>query len=307
MSNDTSLRRVAITGSRGLIGSELVPFLLGRGHEVVRFVRGEAAPAGDGSASVRWDPEQPTDPMSLEGVDAVVHLAGESIAGGRWSDERKRRILESRTGPTRRLAEAVAALNRKPRVFLSASAIGIYGDRGDEELDESSQAGSGFLADVCQRWEAAAGPAAAAGVRVANARLGIVLSPKGGALAAQLPAFRFGAGAVLGHGRQWVSWITMNDLVRAFHHALTTTGLPGPVNFVAPHPVTNREFGRTLAKVLRRPFLMTLPAAALRVLFGEVADAAMLASARVRPRRLLDSGFAFDHPHLEDGLRALLS
>jgi uncharacterized protein (TIGR01777 family) len=241
MSNDTFPRRVAVTGSRGLIGSELVPFLLGRGHEVVRFVRGEAGPAGDGSASVRWDPERPVDPKSLEGVDAVVHLAGESIATGRWSAERKRRILESRTEPTRRLAEAVAALDRKPRVLLCASAIGIYGDRGDEELDESSPVGSGFLADVCQQWEWATGPAAAAGVRVVNARLGIVLTPKGGALAAQLPAFRFGAGAVLGHGRQWVSWITMTDLVRAFHHALTAADLSGPGNLVAPHPLTNRE------------------------------------------------------------------
>jgi uncharacterized protein (TIGR01777 family) len=305
MSNDAFPRRVAITGSRGLIGSELVPHLIGRGHEVVRLVRGDVKPMGDGTSSVGWDPEKPVDPKSLEGVDAVVHLAGENIAERRWSTERKQRIRESRTGPTRRLAEAVAALDRKP-AFISASAIGIYGDRGDEEVDESSAAGSGFLADVCKEWEAATKPASTAGVRVINARIGIVLTPKGGALGAQLPAFRFGAGAVLGGGQQWVSWITISDLVRAFHHALVTEELSGPVNLIAPHPVTNREFGRTLAKVLRRPFLMTLPGVALRLMFGEMADAAMLASTRVRPRQLLDTGFAFDHPQLGPALRALL-
>lgn len=305
MSSDAFPRRVAVTGSRGLIGSELVPHLVGRGHEVVRLVRGAAEPMSDGTSSVSWDPETPVDPRSLDGVDAVVHLAGENIGAGRWTEERKRRIRESRTGPTRRLAEAVAALDRKP-VLLSASAIGVYGDRGDEELDESSPAGAGFLADVCKQWEVATEPAAAVGARVVNTRIGIVLTPKGGALGAQLPAFRFGAGAVLGSGRQWVSWITINDLVRAFHHALTTANLSGPLNLVAPHPVTNREFGRTLAKVLRRPFLMTLPVPVLRVLFGEVADDAMLASTRVSPRKLLDGGFAFDHPHLEEGLRSLL-
>jgi uncharacterized protein (TIGR01777 family) len=299
---------VAVTGSRGLIGSELVPALTADGHEVVRLVRGQAepSPANDGTTSVGWDPEKPVDPRSLAGVDAVVHLAGENIAAGRWTAERKRRIRESRTGPTRRLAEAIAAAEPRPRVFLSASAVGIYGDRGDEELDESSAPGAGFLADVCREWEAATEPASAAGVRVVNARIGIVLTPKGGALAAQLPAFRLGAGAVLGGGRQWVSWITINDLGRAVRYCLTTDALAGPVNLVAPHPVTNREFGRTLAKVLRRPFLLTLPAAVLRVMFGKVADEAMLASTRVRPRRLLESGFAFDHPHLENGLRSLL-
>ncbi|HET6572446.1 MAG TPA: TIGR01777 family oxidoreductase [Fimbriiglobus sp.] len=305
MSSDVFPRRVVVTGSRGLIGAELVPHLLGRGHEVVRFVRGDVKPLDDGTTAVSWDPEGAVDPRSLEGVDAVVHLAGESIAAGRWTAERKRRILESRTGPTRRLAEAVAALDRKP-AFLSASAVGVYGDRGDEELNESSAAGSVFLADLCKQWEAATEPASAAGARVVHARIGIVLTPKGGALGAQLPAFRFGAGAVLGGGQQWVSWITITDLVRAFHHALVTEDLAGPVNLVAPHPVTNREFGRTLARVLRRPFLMTLPAPVLRVLFGEAADEALLTSLRVRPRKLLDTGFAFDHPHLEAALRALL-
>jgi uncharacterized protein (TIGR01777 family) len=302
MSHDASIRRVAVTGSRGLIGSELVPSLAADGYDVVRFVRGRA----DHPTSVSWDPEQPVDPRLLDGIDAVVHLAGENIGSGRWSDELKRRILESRTGPTRRLAEAVAAAQRRPRVLLSASAIGIYGDRGDEVVDESSAHGTGFLADVCKQWEAATEPAAAAGVRVVHLRIGMVLSPKGGALGKQLTAFRLGAGAVLGGGRQWVSWIAMNDLVRAIRHCLVTGAVSGPVNLVAPHPVTNREFGRTLARVLRRPFLLTLPAAVLRLMFGELADA-MLASTRVAPRRLLDTGFAFDHPQLEGALRVLLT
>jgi uncharacterized protein (TIGR01777 family) len=300
--------KVAITGSRGLIGSELAPFLVANGHEVARFVRGrvEASNPNDGTTSVNWGPDKPVDPGSLRGVDAVVHLAGENIGSGRWTAERKQRILDSRTGPTRRLAEAIATAEPRPKAFVSASAIGIYGDRGDEELDEPSPPGTGFLADVCKEWEAATGPASAAGVRVVHARIGIVLAPKGGALGKQLPAFRLGAGAVLGNGRQWVSWITINDLIRAIHHALMTDELSGPVNLVAPHPVTNREFGRTLAKVLRRPFVMTLPAAVLRLLFGELADEAMLASARVRPRLLLESGFAFNHPHLKGGLRFVL-
>ncbi len=306
MSSDASIRRVAVTGSRGLIGSELVPLLLSHGYEVVRLVRGDVKPTGDGTSSVSWDPERPVDPKCLEGVDAVVHLAGENVASGRWTAERKRRIRESRTGPTRRLAEAIAALDRKPRVLASASGMGIYGNRGDEELDESSAPGTGFLADVCKQWEAATEPASAAGVRVVNTRIGVVLSPKDGALAKQLPAFRLGAGAVLGSGRQWVSWITLRDVVRAMHHALTTDGLSGPVNLTAPHPVTNREFGRTLARVLRRPFLMTLPTPALRLMFGEIADEALLTSIRVRPRRLLDTGFAFEDPRLEEALRVLL-
>jgi uncharacterized protein (TIGR01777 family) len=191
-------------------------------------------------------------------------------------------------------------------VFVSASAVGVYGDRGDEELDESSPPGTGFLADVCKQWEAATEPAARAGVRVVNARIGIVLTAKGGALGKQLPAFRVGAGAVLGSGKQWVSWITLDDLIAAVRHCLTTDSLSGPVNLVAPQAVTNREFGRTLARVLRRPYLLTLPAVALRVLFGEVADDAMLASTRVAPRRLIESGFAFEHPRLEEALRCLL-
>jgi uncharacterized protein (TIGR01777 family) len=297
---------VAVTGSRGLVGTELTHFLTTGGYPVVRFVRGDPKPAAwdDGTRSVKWDPDAAVDPSALEGVGAVVHLAGENIGAGRWNESRKRLIRESRTGPTRRLAEAAAKAGVK--VLVSASAVGVYGDRGDEELDESSPPGPGFLADVCKAWEEATEPAERAGVRVVHLRIGIVLSPKGAALGEQLPAFRAGAGAVLGTGKQWLAWITVNDLVGAVHHALVTEPLAGPVNATAPHPATNREFGRTLARVLRRPYLMTLPRPALRLTFGEFADATLLASMKARPRKLEASGFAFDHPELEPALRFLL-
>ncbi len=296
---------VAVTGSRGLIGSELCHFLTTGGHAVVRLVRGEPTkpPFDDGTIQRQWNPHV-SDPASLAGVDAVVHLAGENIADGRWSAAKKRAIRESRVGPTLRLAEAVARAGVK--VLVSGSAVGIYGDRGDEELTDSARTDGGFLADLGAEWEAAAEPAAVAGARVVHPRTGVVLSPKGGALAKQLPAFQAGGGAVLGGGRQWVPWIGIQDMVGALHHLLMTDTLSGPVNCVAPTPVTNRDFGRTLARVLRRPYLLTVPAPALRLLFGELADAALLASTRAVPERLLDSGFAFDHPTLEAALRSVL-
>lgn len=302
---------VGITGSRGLIGSDLARFLAAGGHPVTRFVRGNVKKTAvdDGTTSRPWNPETAVDPRSFDGLDAVVHLAGDGIADGRWSAAKKARIRDSRVGPTRRLAEAVAASYRatgRPRVLVSGSAIGVYGDTGDREVDEDSPAGTGFLADVGREWEAATEPAQAAGVRVVRLRTGVVLSPKGGALAKQLPAFRAGGGAVLGGGDQWVSWITIGDAVGAIHHALTRESVRGPVNLVAPGAVTNRVFGRVLAKVLRRPYLLTLPAPALRVAFGELADAALLASTRVAPRRLTESGFAFDHPDLAAALKFVL-
>jgi len=300
---------VAVTGSRGLIGSELVPFLAAAGHAVVRLVTGPVkSPPDDGTRWVGWDPAAGPDPAVLAGCDAVVHLAGENVAEGRWTEAKKRRILDSRAVPTRRLAEAIASLpaGRRPGVFVSASAIGFYGDRGDEELTEDSPRGAGFLADVCKAWEEAAAPAAAAGVRVVHPRIGVVLSPKGGALGAQLPAFRLGLGAVLGSGRHWLSWIAVDDTVRALHHCLTTEALAGPVNLTAPHPVTSRAFTKALGRVLGRPAVMWLPRFALRLMFGEIADAGLLASLRVLPRRLLDTGFAFGHAELEPALRALL-
>ena len=299
---------VAVTGSRGLIGSELCHFLTTGGHAVVRLVRGEPTPPAfdDGTTQRPWNPDADVDPATLDGVDAVVHLAGENIAGGRWTAARKRAIRDSRIGPTRRLAEAIGRMGRKPAVFVSASAVGIYGDRGDEVLADGATTGTGFLAGVGAEWEAAAEPAAVAGVRVVHPRTGVVLSPKGGALAKQLPAWKAGGGAVVGTGRQWVPWVGINDMVGALHHLLMTESLAGPVNCVAPQPVTNREFGRVLATVLRRPYLLTLPAPALRLMFGELADAALLASTRAVPTRLLDSGFTFDHPTLAAALRSVL-
>ncbi|MBX9622505.1 MAG: TIGR01777 family oxidoreductase [Gemmataceae bacterium] len=301
--------KVAVTGSRGLIGSELAAFLTTGGHAVTRLVSGGADPAADdGARAVPWDPREEVNPAALADHDAVVHLAAENIAEGRWTAAKKDRIRQSRTVPTRHLAETVAVLPpaRRPKVFVSASAVGVYGDRGDEVLTEESEPGGGLLADVCREWEAAAEPAAAAGVRVVNVRFGVVLSPKGGALAKQLPAFRAGAGATLGSGRQWLSWVAVGDAVGAVHHTLMTDGLTGPVNVAAPNPVTNRAFTKTLGRVLGRPAVLWVPRPALRVLFGEVADAALLASQRAVPDALTASGFAFDHPELEGALRFVL-
>ena len=304
--------KIAITGSRGLIGSNLALFLATGGHTVVRLVSGSDSvkppPFDDGTHYVGWNPQAPTDPALLDGCDAVIHLAADAIAEGKWTPAKRKQIIESRTIPTRLLAEAIAALPpaRRPRVLLSASGIGVHGDRGDEMLTEDSPPGSGFLADVCKVWEAATAPASAAGVRVVHLRIGVVMTPKGGALGKQLLAFRAGVGAVLGTGKQWVPWIGVNDVVGAIHHCLMTDELAGPVNLVAPHPVPNREFTKTVGRVLRRPAFVWLPRFALKAMFGDIADAALLASMRAVPRKLLDTGFAFDHADLEPALRFLL-
>jgi uncharacterized protein len=301
--------KITITGSRGLIGSELALFLATGGHEVTRLLTSPPREQGhDGTRSILWHSREPVDPSVLDGCDAVIHLASESIADGRWNEAKRKRIVESRTMPTRFLAEAIAALppERRPKVFLSASAVGIYGDRGDEVLTEESETGAGFLADVCKVWEEATAPVEAAGLRVVHLRIGAVLAPKGGALGKQLSAFRAGAGAALGSGRQWFPWITVTDAVGAIHHCLQTESLGGPVNLMAPNPVSNRGFAKTLGRVLWRPVFLRLPRAALRALFGDIADAVLLASMRGTPRKLLDTGFTFDHPALETGLRFLL-
>jgi uncharacterized protein len=294
---------VVVTGSRGLVGSALVPFLTTGGHRVTRLVRG--APTNSDEAA--WDPARGvTEPSRLEGADAVVHLAGANIAAGRWTPARKAEIRQSRVEGTRSLCEALARLAHPPTVFVSASAVGFYGDRGAETLTEESAGGTGFLADVCREWEAAAAPASQAGIRVVNLRFGMILSPAGGALRKMLLPFRLGMGGCIGDGRQVTSWIALDDAIGAVYHALCEGSVRGPVNAVAPGPVTNAEFTRILARVLCRPALVPLPAFAARLLFGEMADALLLAGARVMPARLQASGYRFRFPELEGALRHLL-
>jgi len=294
------LPSVLISGATGLIGSALASALAGAGYTVRRLVRGERQQRpGD----VLWDPAAGRlDRRAIEGVDAVVHLAGEPIAQ-RWTAAAKQRIRESRVRGTELLATTVAALTRPPRVMVSGSAMGIYGDRGDEVLDENSPLGSGFLADVAREWEAASFPAARAGVRVVHIRTGLVLSARGGALAKLLLPFRLGVGGRVGSGRQWVSWIALDDTVGAIRHAMSTEALYGAVNLAAPNPATNAELTTTLATVLRRPAVFPVPAPVLRLAFGEMGAATVLASQRMRPRRLAETGYVFRHPVLEGALR----
>lgn len=297
--------RVLISGSTGLVGSALIPLLATGGHTVVRLVRPGSA-AVDGT-TVRWDPSSGSvDTARLEGLDAVVHLAGESVAGRRWTAARKERIRASRVDGTRLLGEVLTRLSRRPQVLACASAVGFYGSRGGEILREESPPGNDFLAGVCTEWEAAAQVAARAGIRVVNLRFGVILSPAGGALAKMLLPFRLGAGGILGDGRQYVSWVAIDDAVGAILHVLGTESLRGPVNVVAPRPVTNRELTKTLGRVLGRPTILPMPAFAARVVFGEMADALLLASQRVEPARLRASGYRFRFPELEGALRHLL-
>ncbi|MFL5581013.1 MAG: TIGR01777 family oxidoreductase [Gemmatimonadaceae bacterium] len=292
--------RVAVSGSTGLIGTALVESLRADGHGVVRLVRG-SVPAG--SDDVVWDPMRDAlHPDALDGVDAVVHLAGESIAE-RWTDEHRRRIVDSRVRGTSLLARTLAGLARPPRVLVSASAVGIYGDGGDRVLDESTATGTGFLADVARAWEGAADPARAAGIRVAHPRFGIVLSPRGGMIARLMLPFRLGVGGRVGSGRQWQSWVALHDTVRAIRFIIDVEALAGPVNVTSPYPVTNEELARTLARVLGRPSFAFVPAFALRLAFGEMAEEVLLAGQRVAPKQLLDAGFQFHHPVLEEALR----
>lgn len=292
--------KLLISGSTGLIGEALVAAAMGRGHEITRLSRGNAVTA----PRVLWDPVTGEIPLRLlEGFDAVVHLAGESIAAGRWTAARKKRIRDSRIYGTANLVRALTSLERPPKIFLSASAIGFYGDRGDDVLAEDSVAGEGFLPSVCREWEAAADPLRAAGARVVHARFGIVLSRKGGALPRMLLPFRLGLGGPIGNGRQWWSWVALPDVVESLLHMLENGALAGPVNVTAPVAVTNREFTGTLGRVLRRPTLFPMPAFAARLALGEMASALLLASARVEPRRLAQSGFTFRFPDLGTALK----
>ena len=295
---------VAVSGASGLIGAALVSSLEAQGHRAIRLVRRMPRPDED---ALRWDPSTGVlTPAGPSVADAVVHLAGDSILGLRWTAEKKRRIRESRTTATRRLVQTLTRLANPPAVLVSASGIGYYGSRGDEVLTEDSRPGTGFLADLARDWEAATATAIARGIRVVNLRLGVVLSARGGALATMLTPFRMGLGGVIGDGAQWMSWIALDDVIGAIRHALTTDALRGPVNTVAPAPVTNADFTRTLGRVLGRPTLIPLPALAARLALGEMADELALVSQRVMPARLLASGFAFRRPTLEDALRAAL-
>lgn len=298
--------RIAVSGSSGLIGSALCRSLAGDGHEVVRIVRPGSSTSGP---TVEWDLERRTmDAAGLEGVDAVVHLAGEPIGAKRWTAEQKARVMDSRRVSTRLLAETLAGLDGGPRVLVSGSAIGYYGDRGDEVLTETSGPQPGlFLSDVCVEWEAAARPAVDAGLRVAFCRTGIVLDRAEGALAKLLPLFRLGLGGKMGKGTQWMSWIALADEVAALRFLLDTEGASGPFNLTAPNPATNAELSKTLAKVLGRPSVVPVPAFGPKLLLGsELADQLLFASQRVAPAALDAAGFAFQHPSLEGALRAVL-
>ncbi len=295
---------VLISGASGLIGSHLVQAASSSGHHVTRLVR---RPPSPGTGEVRWDPAAGIlNPQELEGMDAVVHLSGESLDAGRWTQERKARLRESRVRSTSVLCGALARLGRKPRVLATASAVGYYGDRGDETLREEGPPGLGFLPTLARDWEAAAARAAEAGIRVVNLRMGIVLSASGGALRKMLPLFRLGLGGRLGSGRQFWSWIQIEDVGGAFLHALRTDVLHGAVNAASPNPVRNAEFTSTLGRVLGRPTALAVPPFALRVVLGEMADEALLSSARAAPARLQSTGFVFRFPRLEEALRHTL-
>ena len=295
--------KIVISGASGLIGTQLVTSLKSSGHEVVQLVRRSAA-----AGQIMWDPKSgKLDPASLEGCDAVIHLSGAGIGDKRWSDAYRKEILDSRTATTLLLANTIASLQRKPSVFLSGSAIGIYGARGDEQLTETSAHGTGFLADVCKQWEAAAKPAIDAGVRTVFLRTGIVLSPKGGALKKLLPLFRLGIGGKFGNGKQWQSWISMDDEVASIIHLLTAN-VSGAVNLTAPQPVTNAEFTKVLARVVKRPAIVPVPTFAPKILLGgELADALLFTGQRVIPQALTASGYVFKHSTLESALRSLLT
>jgi uncharacterized protein len=295
---------VVVTGSSGLIGTALQGALERAGHRLVPMVRSEAS-----TDAIHWDPDRgDIDAGGLEGVGAVVHLAGEGIGNRRWNEAHKAKIKESRSRGTSLLAQTLAKLNKAPKVLVSGSAVGYYGDRGDEVLTESSRPGSDFLAGVCTTWEAATAPAKEAGIRVAHIRTGIVLSGRGGVLPKMLLPFKFGAGGKLGSGRQWVSWIAVEDEVGAIVHLLGDDSLSGPFNLTAPNPLTNADMTKAIGKVLHRPTFVPAPAFALKTALGaEMAQELLLVSQRALPTRLLDTGYTFRHPEFEDALRTALT
>jgi len=293
--------KILVSGVSGPIGAALLPSLKTSGWSVVRLVRGAATSNGQ----ITWDPATPLSPQSVSGFDAVIHLAGESIFG-RWTAGKKAKIRESRVAGTFNLASALAQAEEKPKVFVSGSAIGYYGNRGDEDLTEESPPGTGFLAEVCQEWEEATMPAVQADIRTAHLRTGIVLSRKGGALGAMLLPFKLGLGGRTGDGRQWMSWIDVRDMVGAIHHILKNDLVQGPVNMVARKPVTNSEFASTLASALSRPAVFPMPAFAARLAFGEMGEELLLGSQKVEPHKLISSGYPFRFRDLKASLESLL-
>lgn len=294
--------RVAIAGASGLVGSALIPVLQDLGAQITRLVRSKPKPG-----EMEWHPNQ--DEVSagkLEGFDVVINLAGENIAGGRWTDDQKRKIRDSRVNGTHLLSEAIAKLTKKPRAFICASATGIYGDRDDETLDEQSDSGGGFLAGVCREWEKATEPASKAGVRVVNLRFGPILAREGGMLAKLLTPFKMGMGGKVGSGKQFISWVAIEDAVQAIKLAIEDASIHGPLNIVSPNPVTNEEFTKTLGHVLNRPTALAMPAFAARLAFGEMADEMLLASQKVIPKKLKQLGYQFAYPNLDGALRHYL-
>ena len=294
--------KILVSGSHGLVGKALTTSLVNAGHEIVSLVRQSA-----NDSEIEWHPNQgKIIGQQLEGFDVVVHLAGESIASGRWTEEKKKKIRESRVKGTELLSSALARLSQPPAMFISASAIGFYGSRGDELLTEKSAPGEGFLPEVCVAWEKATGQAEAKGIRTIHTRFGIILDEKGGALERMLTPFRMGVGGKVGNGNQWMSWIALDDVIGALTFLIDEPGSDGPVNFTAPNPVTNADFTEALGNVLSRPTLFSVPAFAARLAFGEMADELLLSSAKVEPERLKESGYQFKHPELSSALKAIL-
>ena len=307
MADIKSQPTVLVTGASGLLGTQLVAALEADGKQVLRAVRRPV----QNDQELTWDPAAKTiDRDKLErlagGLDAVIHLAGANVAGKRWTPAYKKLLIDSRVDGTTLIAETIAALDRKPRVFACASAIGYYGDRGNAELDESAACGDSYLPELCMQWERSCQPARDAGIRTANMRIGVVLSAEGGALKQMLTPFKLGGGGILGNGRQFFSWITLDDVVRAIQFVVANESIAGPVNLVTPNPVTNRELTKTLGRVLSRPTVLPMPAFAAKLLFGDMADALLLASARVVPKSLTEAGFECRHSELEPALRELL-
>ncbi len=296
-----NMARVLVSGVSGPIGTALIPSLKSSGARISRLTRKGATHSAQDEQFIPWDPTQPIAPDAVSGFDAVVHLAGESIVG-RWTEAKKKEIRNSRVNGTTNLARALAQAKDKPRVFICSSAIGYYGDRGNEILNEASASGTGFLSEVCVEWERAASAAAEAGIRTICMRTGVVLSPKGGALGKMLTPFRMGVGGRIGNGQQWMSWVDVQDVVGAIHHMLRTDLLLGPVNMVAPRPVTNAEFTGTLASVLSRPAIFPVPSFIVKVAFGEMGETALLGSQHVEPSQLVASGYLFRFPNLRASL-----